>query len=396
MSAIATTAYDAEMRTIEADIEALRPQALDEPFEVESATKYAYRLYQRASLSGDLRQFREAERAIDAVIARLERPDDLQLLRANLCFKLHRLYCVRRIFADRPDLRETEEGRKLDADLLFQEGRYGEARDTYLRAIDQCRSWDNLARYAHFLGKFEGANEADQLYAEAEDELTSKQMRSFAWIRLQRGALELERGRYDEAASHYATAERAYPGYWMVAEHRAGLLARQGRYEGAAAEYRELAEGVAKPELWQTLGDLYRHMGAHDRAESWHNRALAAFEESAARGEVHYYHHLVDFHCAVTKRPAEAVRWAQKDVELRNNFSTQAALAWALHLDGKPPAALEWLEKALASGVRDAHLFSHASAIYDAAGDSGRAHDYRHRARALNPRGEAVFHTHHH
>jgi tetratricopeptide (TPR) repeat protein len=395
MTALTVAAYETELEKIEQDIVALGARSLEPPINVENATKYAYRLYQRASLNGDLKQLRVAEEAIDAVIPQLQRPDDLLLLKAGLCFKVHRLDGVKEIFAAYPELREADEGMKLDADLHFQEGRYDTARDAYLHAISKNRSWDNLARYAHFVSKFEGADVADELYAEAEDELTSKQMRSFAWVQLQRGLLDLERGRFDEAEAHYSIADQAYPGYWMVEEHQAALLAQRGRHEAALDLYRSLTERVRKPELLQTVGDLYRHIGAPELARPYHDRALEAFEESAARGEVHYYHHLVDFHCAVTRSAKQAVEWARKDVALRSNFSTQSALAWALHLDGSSNEALAWMEEALASRVIDGHLFSHAAAIYAAAGQHDRSHHYKHEAGKLNTRAGG-FHTHHH
>jgi tetratricopeptide (TPR) repeat protein len=209
---IALSAYEAELQNIEDDIRALGPDALGPPIDLQNATKYAYRLYQHASLNGDLTGFREAEHTIDTVAAQVQRPDDLLLLKANLCLKLHRNDCVRQILESRPELQDTDEGMKLRGDLLFYDGQYAEARVMYERAIEKNRSWDNLARYAHYLAKFEGADRADEVYAEAEDEVTSKQMRSFAWLELQRGVLDLERGRFEEASVHYATAERAYPG----------------------------------------------------------------------------------------------------------------------------------------------------------------------------------------
>jgi tetratricopeptide (TPR) repeat protein len=394
MPALTASPYQAELQRIEDDIDSLGPGAIEPPIDVENATKYAHRLCQRASLNGDLRGLRAAERAMDTVIPQLRRGDDLLLLKASLCFKLHRLDGVRAILEARPDLCGTSEGRKLVADLHFQEGRYREARQTYLEAIAADRSWDNLARYAHYVGKFESAEAADELYSEAEEELTSKQMRSFAWVELQRGVLDLERGRFDDAEVHYETAGRAYPGYWMVTEHQAGLLAQRGDVQAAAAMYEDLCRQVHKPELLQILGALYRHMGDARGAQPYLDRALAAFEESAACGEVHYYHHLVDFHSEITHDYREAIRWAAKDLELRNNYSTQAALAWALHRNGESEQAIKWLDEALNSGVQDAHLFAHAAAICKAVGQQLRADDYHHRSHAMNSR-PVGFHTHH-
>ena len=394
MTALALTAYEAEIQRIEDEIRALGPNALEPPLDPENATRYAHRLYQRASFNGDLRGLRAAERAIDLVAAQVQRPDDLLLLKASLCLKLHRTGDAQRILESHSELRDTDEVMKIEADLLFQHGRYAEAWSAFLRAIEKNRSWDNLARYAHYLCKFEGADRADEVYAEAEDELTSKQMRSFAWIQLQRGVLDLERGRFEDAGAHFTMADRAYPGYWMVEEHQAALTAARGEHRAAAELYASLTERVAKPELAQTLGDLYRHMGSPQCAQPYYDRALAAFEDSVRRGEVHYYHHLVDYHCSV-RDAVEAVRWARKDRELRDNYSTQSALAWALHLQGEYNEAVSVIEKALGSDVIDAHVFSLAAGIYDAAHLMELGHKCAHEAQRLNPRASGV-HTHHH
>jgi hypothetical protein len=51
------------------------------------------------------------------------------------------------------------------------------------------------------------------------------------------------------------------------------------------------------------------------------------------------------------------VRWARQDLELRQNFSTQAALAWALYRNSHFAEALTAMRQALSSDVRDAKLF---------------------------------------
>jgi hypothetical protein len=56
-------------------------------------------------------------------------------------------------------------------------------------------------------------------------------------------------------------------------------------------------------------------------------KALAGYLESGRRGEVHYWHHLADYYADVGKDGSQAVVWARRDLQLRANFSTQAALA---------------------------------------------------------------------
>jgi hypothetical protein len=79
------------------------------------------------------------------------------------------------------------EARLLRADLEFQHGDYQEAEAGYVGAIEAERSWGGLARLAYFRGKMGDLEDADRLYREAEDELTAKEMRSYAWLEVQRG-----------------------------------------------------------------------------------------------------------------------------------------------------------------------------------------------------------------
>jgi tetratricopeptide (TPR) repeat protein len=385
--------YDLELRQIDQDIAGLRQSLAKVPGDLEKTTRLLYRLYHRASLSGNLAGFNAVESAIDGAIAEFGAQEDLCLLKANLDFKLHRLARVKRDLTMAPSLPGRFEGQALLADLDFQEGRYQEARRAYEGLIQDNRTWDNLARLAYFQSKMGDPAGADQLYLEAEDELTAKEMRSYAWVELQRGVLDLTHGRHAEAVAHYQRAGAAYSGYWHTDEHIAELLAVQGKFDEAAALYESILERVHKPELQQTLGELYVFMGQPERAEPWYDRALAAYLESAQRGDVHYYHHLTDFYADIREDGAEAVKWARMDIALRRNFSTQAALAWALYRHGEIAEALDSINHALASRVQDAQLFSWAETIHRGAGRSDDANRYQEMATAINPHHHG-FHMH--
>ena len=389
----AKTDYQSELDRIENSIAELRDHALVPPTDTEKVTKYVHSVYQHAVHTGNLAQLEAVEPVIDEGIRQIRFPGDLYFLKANLAFKLHRLDDVRRNLSADPSLLSGAEGKALLADLDFQEGRYAQARDGYQNVIDGNRTWDNLARLAHFEAKMGDAAVADRLFIQAEDELTAKEMRSYAWIELQRGLLDLAHGRHDEAGDHYERADRAYSGHWLTAEHQAELLGAQGRYDQAAALYEDVVERVPKPEIQQAFGELLTVMGEHERAQSWLAKALAGYLDPAQRGGVHYYHHLVDFYADVLKDGAEAVKWARKDIALRDNFSSQAALAWALYRQSQFSEALDRMNQALASGARSAHLFSQAATVYRAAGRAEDAERYAQLAAEINPRHRS-FHVH--
>ena len=385
------TDYEIELAAIDGQIAAL--QAGAGPLDAEKATKYVYRLYHRAALSGNLAELAGVETAIDGAIRQLGPAPDLYLLKAHLDFTLHRLAEAKRDLRSGSGLLESFAGRTVQAEIAVQEGRYAAARTAYEDLIEEHRTWDNLARLAHLKAKMGDAG-ADQLYVEAQDELTAKEMRSFAWVELQRGRLDLTHGRFDDAAGHYARAERAYSGHWLVDEHVAELLGAQGRFAEAAALLERVIDRVPKPELRQALGELYAAMGNVEQAAAWHERALRAYLASVERGDVHYYHHLADFYAHVRQDGGEALKWARRDLELRENASTQAAVAWALYLDGQFDAARDAMTRALSSGVREADLFAQAGLIWQAAGGDGAGDGYVRLAAEINPH-HASFHMHH-
>jgi tetratricopeptide (TPR) repeat protein len=387
------TDFDIEIQKIDQAIAELEPDALAVPINSENATKYVYLLYQRASLAGDLTAFGKVEAALQQVIDEVGPAQDLYLLKANLDFKFHRLSEVKRDLEAGRDLSETTQGKVLRADLDFQEGRYADARRGYEEAIKDDLTWDNLARLAHLKWKLGDTEGADQLYAEAADELTAKEMRHYAWIELQQGVLDLRRGRFAEAQDHYDRADRAYSGYWLVDDHKAELSGAQGSFAEAAALYERVIARAPKPELQQALGELYETMGEKDRAEACYQKALNAYLDSAVAGDVHFYHHLVDFYADVRRDGREAVKWARKDIELRRNFSTLAALAWALYRAGEFPEARERIGEAVASGASDAHLFYQAAMIHQASPVNGDADRYLKLAADLNPNYKC-FHVH--
>lgn len=387
------TDFEIEVGRIDQAIGELEGGAFAPPIDSERATKYVYLVYQRASLTGNLAAFDVAEESLKRAIAELGPASDLYFLKANLDFKFHRLADVRNDLETGRDLRDTMQGRALLADLDFQEGRYQKARDGYEAVIKEDLTWDNLARLAYFKFKMGDVSAAEQLYIEAEDELTAKEMRHYAWVELQRGVLKLRQGRYEAALAHYERADRAYSGYWLVADHQAELLGAQGKFDEAAKLYEQVIAQAPRPEFQQALGELYQVMGQGDRAEAWYQKALAGYLESAQRGDVHFYHHLADFYADVREDGAEAVKWARKDIALRRNFSTLAALAWALYRTGEFAEALDTMKQALSSGAGDAHLFFQAATIFQSAGGNGIGDRYLQMAHEINPHYRN-FHVH--
>ena len=252
-----------EMRLIEQDIADMGGAM---PIDPQGVTQYIYRLYQRGSIAGDLAQLSAVERAIDHALPLLANPGDLYLLKANVAFKLHKLAEVEAALVAVPSVYDSNEGRLIRADLNFQHGKYREAKTGYLEVLRAERSWGALARLAYFHGKMGDVAGADRLYEEAEDQLTAKEMRSYAWLEVQRGFLAFAHGRYGEARLHYGQADAAYPGYWLVDEHVAELLGAEGHCGQAIEILERIISTRDRPDLLQAIGELYAIAGQAERA----------------------------------------------------------------------------------------------------------------------------------
>jgi tetratricopeptide (TPR) repeat protein len=383
------SSYQQDVEAVNRDLRALA----EEPPSAARASRIASRLYRRATLTGALDELEAAEAAADEGVRQFGAWPDLAFLKATIDFALHRLARVREDIALAPELERSPDGRVLLADLDLQEGRYDEARKGYERALADGTRWDALARLAHLELQLGDDRAADELYARAADELTAKELRSYAWIELQRGVVHLSRGRSGEAERHYLRAQAAYTGDWVVDEHLAELRAVQGRFGDALELYHGVVARVRRPELQQALGDLYAFVGRPDEARTWHDRALASYLASVSRGQVHYYHHLASFYADVRIDGAEALRFATLDLELRRNAATLAALAWASYRVGRLTDAVEAIDAALAFGARSAHLLFVAGTVYEAAGRAAAGGRLLDEAAEIDPRGP-VFRAH--
>jgi tetratricopeptide (TPR) repeat protein len=301
--------------------------------------------------------------AVDDAAARFPAWPDLRLLRATVALAVHRPDQAAAALGAVPGLRDQPPGRVLAADIAQFTGDYPAARAGYERAAGEDPLWDTTARSAALAvttGEFDGAEE---LYAAAEDEITAKQMRAFAWIRVQRADLAAALGNPDRAGRLLDDACRAYPGWWYVTVHRAALDLALDRWDQAIDGYRSVLSEVDRPDLREKLGTAFAGAGRADCAAECHALAMSAYLASVARGEVHYLHHLAAFHADVHPHSGAAVAWAQQDVELRRTGPTLSLLAWCLHKAGRQGEALAALEEAFALGAGDPLLQARARRI---------------------------------
>ena len=386
------TAYEKELAEIDAGLASFerKPPALTDEFK-----RSIYFFYRRASLTGSAGDIGSAQAEVEKGLKQAGSVPDFHLLRASLGLKLHQ------IAEAKADLTKASEGglgsdfMLLQAEIALQEGRQADAIACCRKSLQMHRTWEGLARLAHLNYLAGDVAGAQRDYLAAENEITAKEMRSYAWVEVQRGLLEFNRGNHREARAHYERADKAYSGYWLVDGCLAELEAAQGQFQQAIARYEALIARTAKPEFQQALGDLHVFMARRELAKPWHEKAYATYLESTKQGHSHYLHHLSGFCSDVQMDGSEAVKWARRDMALRTNWSTADALAWALFRNRQFTEALGAIEQAMSYRVVDVHMLSHAATIYLAAGNREKSKEMQRKVASLNPAFETTFHTHH-
>ena len=326
--AASATDYEAELARLQKDIDDTQATALNAPVDFEKALRYVFAVYRKASLTSDFKDFKAAETVIDRALEQIGPLEDLYLLKANFDFKLHRLAATAQDLEKVPD-KEDEPGVKaLRADLALQEGRYDEARKGYESALRKKKTWDNLARLAYLKSRTGDAAGADKLYLAAEDDITAKEMRSYAWVDLQRGLLDFDAHRYEKALAHYRTADRAYSGYWLIEEHIAEVLDLTGQTKDAIALYEKIIGTTHNPEYLNALGRI-RERSDPDAAQKLYAEADRRNEERFALYPEAAIGHLIrDTLVRRTPRP-DLLELAQRNYDLRPNGESKLLLARA-------------------------------------------------------------------
>jgi tetratricopeptide (TPR) repeat protein len=299
--------------------------------------------------------------AVDAATEQFPGWPDLRLLQGSLALALHRPDLASAALTALDDVRDQPPVQVLAADVAAFCGEYADARALYTAANQIDPQWDTWARLADLdvaTGRFE---DADRCFDEAEDELSAKQMRAFAWLRVQRGDLARALGDTDRAAARYDEADRAYSGWWLVTAHRAALDVARGRPDEAVTGYLAVLAVTDRPEFREGLGTALTAAGRPFEASTCLESARADYTASAERGEVHYLHHLAGYW--LRRDPSVAVGWARRDAGVRRDGRTLSTLAEALYRAGRLVEARHTLREALRLGAGDPLLRARVAEI---------------------------------
>ena len=282
-------------------------------------------------------------------------------------------------------------------DALLELGDLAEAAKAYEQARQRgAHLFDLETRQARLKlagGAFAEARKHFETALAVATDISPPQVQFVLWCHLQLGQLAFRMGDWDGAEKHYATALELRADDLRALEHLAELRGAQEKYTEAIALYDKVIERQPRPEFWQARGDLAVAAGKPGEAAPWYAKARAGYLKDAEAGNAHYYHHLAGFFSDAEPDPAEAVKWARRDLELRRSAGAHDALAWALFRAGEFAPAADAARAALASGTKDPQILFHAGMIFLAAGEINPGKELLAEAARINPR-HTSFHVH--
>ncbi len=310
---------------------------------------------ERARLHGSLADLTAAESSLDRAFAVAPAGGGPFLARAHFNLYVHRLPAAERdldVLESAVLVSDRERAAIVDmrAQIDVQVGRADQARARWTALAadrDEPGAWFGLAMLAWKAGDATtGQAHLDRADRAA---MGSGDMRLQAWLRLQRGLLELDRERWADALTFYQQADAIFPGWPLIREHVAEALSNLGRTAEAIAIYEELVDQTADPLFLDALADCYDSTNRRAAATAARTHAAAGWQALLTRypeaGAGHAVAHLLARGDLATALPL-----ARRNAELRPYGASFGLLAEVLAASGQHAEARQLAVRAVADG----------------------------------------------
>lgn len=326
----------------------------------------------KAQLSGSYDDYAAAERALDDAFKVAVTGSGPHMVRASLEFTMHRLAGAEQQLdaIDRyvvpPDLAERAEIAAMRGDIAFYRGQYSQALAHYDQADALVPNATSFRRAIH-AARIGNPDRALAYFTQAESAYRSPSPQTRAYFALQRGIVQLDRGKLNEAMEHFRSADRLFPGRWLIEEHIAEVLTLTGKKTEAEALYRDIIRRTGHPEFIDALAGIAAAKGETATAARLYAQSSALWARRLKQFPEATYGHAID-HCIAKKDWPCALDLAQKNHQARPFGEAKIALARALLGSGRIGEARAMIETVLASPWRTTDLHRAASEIYTASG----------------------------
>ena len=282
------------------------------------------------------------------------------------------------------DVGERAEGEAILGDVALYRGDYRTALARY-RAADALQpalgSTVRLSDWHRHMGRFAEAR------AILDRSLARDAMPPWAKaaLLLQRGAIDLQTGDWDAAATFFAEADRVFPGWWLARAHRGQMAATRGRYAEAESLYRAAMEGAERPSVMDALAAVLAAQGREEEAEAVAQKAAALWKARVASHPAAYADHAFEAYLA-DGDTANAFRLAALNYRTRPYGDGRIGLARAAAargMDARARAVLEELER---TGWRSTEQYRVLAEVCTRLGDADCADKARASALKISPR----------
>jgi tetratricopeptide (TPR) repeat protein len=211
------------------------------------------------------------------------------------------------------------------------------------------------------------------------------------------GRFYYERGNLEQAEALYHEALRIQPSLPLALINLAQLKVRQGDYSSADRHYAEvMATSRGTPRVFDPLilrgqARIKKLQGNNKQAQALWTQAESLLRQTlTARQAATGFGHRRDLARLLLERGnsqdiLEAVSLMEAEVKIRRDAETLGTYVWALSANGKLQQAQQVIQKAIATGIRDASLYDRAAAIDTALGNPVQAKTNTQKALQIDP-----------
>ena len=243
-----------------------------------------------------------------------------------------------------------------------------------------------LTRAAHLRELFGDTEGAYELMELAYQSTSPTEPAERALMLTQMGHLRLASGGVEVAEKLLQQALTLLPGYPLALGNLAQVRITQKRHAEAVALLQQRYQGAKHVEYLYDLAEALQLAGRGAEAK----RAFADFETKSlaeSDGKNNSNRELVFYYADHAHQPAKALNVAKREFAWRHDAYTLDAYAWALHVSGQDAEARKQIEAALAVGIRDSKIFTHAGEIALKVRDRAAAQNYLQQAVSLHAVG---------
>ena len=338
---------------------------------------------QQAAVTGDPSYYPKAQAALRRSLA--IQPDD----NAGAWTGLASLSAARHDFAKA--VAQAERAQRINrfsadnlgilSDALIQLGRYDRAFAVLQRMVDLQPGVPSLTRVS-YAWELRGQLRPARIALERALDMASRPS-DIAFCRYYLGELAWNSGRVSLADEHYTAGLAQDSSYLPLLSGRAKVAVARGNITLAIARYDELVQRMPTPSHLIAYADLLRSVSRQEQARR--QDAVVRATQTLLQAEGVNVDPEIAVFDADRGRAAAALTAARAVWRQQRSVEAADAYSWALHVNGRHQAALDYALRAARLGTRSAMLSYHRGMIERALGRDAAARQSLRDALSLNP-----------